>query len=84
MLDLLKWKIGGFALAVGGAVDPTVMEQDRDSIGGDLDIAFQDVRPLIETFLKGEEGVFGSAAGRPSVTEDDRVGAVEESVLHGG
>ena len=48
----------GLALAVGGAVDRPVMEQDRDPVLGQPQVKLNDVCPEFDGFTHGEQGVF--------------------------
>lgn len=67
-----------------GALEGRVVEQDRDAVPADVDVALEDRRAVAERRLEGEEGVLRMVAGGAAVADHDRMPEREEWMRHPG
>lgn len=61
---------GDGATAVGGAVDPAVVDEHEVAVGGEPDIAFEAVGAVFDGFPVGGQGVLGSILRGAAVGDD--------------
>ena len=71
------------ALAVAHAIDLGIVKQNRDTIPGDVDVALEDLRPVVESGREGGERVLGVGARGAAMSDHDRTRDVEVGMRHG-
>jgi len=71
------------AISVGGAIEVGVVDQDGDAVAGDMNIALDDVGPIGQAPLEGQQGVFGRDARGAPVAQDEGGRALEIGMRHG-
>ena len=70
-------------MSIGGSLECRIVEQDRHSVSGDVDIAFEDLGALRKRGLEREKRVFRPIAGGPTMPDHDGTVDVEERMRHG-
>src|SRR5260370_357738 len=71
------------ALAVCGALERVVVDDDQPAVGGEVDVAFDEVAPGIDGGAKRSHRVFGMLRGIASVSAEERAAVVVNGLVTG-
>lgn len=80
--ELVPIEFGGGPGPAADALEGRVVEQDRDAVSRQLDVALEHAGARRERRLEGGEGVLRPFAGGAAVADHDRVGQREEWMAH--
>jgi len=80
-LELVQGQLIHGAVAVGGAINGFVVNDNDDSVGGDAEVHFQHIDAERRGLFKGVQGVLRPESAPTSVGDCPGTGGVEEAMI---